>query len=200
MCLLSVWRPHILPLDHQVPINSMILLHLKWWMDTNHFVLGTSIHPPYPNTFLFTDANHYGWGAHLELMRLSFHGPWSEDQSQLHINILEMMAIRLALKEAIKYIHHSCVMISTHNTTVVYINKQGGIQSPNLCVEVWEILHWCLEHDIMISLSYSRQIQYIGRLPFEIGQISQNRMALDQSVANSIFQMLNYPNVDLFAT
>ena len=24
--------------------------------------------------------------------------------------------------------------------------------------------------------------------------------ALDQSVANSIFQMLNYPNVDLFAT
>ena len=191
MCLLSVWRPHILPLDHQVPINSMIRFHLKWWMDTNHFVLGTSIHPPYPNTFLFTDANHYGWGAHLELMRLSFHCPWSEDQSQLHINILEMMAIRLALKKAIKYIHHSCVMISTNNTTVVfYINKQGGTQSPNLCVEVWEILHWCLEHDIMISLSYSRQIQYIGRLPFEIGQTSQNRMALDQSVANSIFQIL----------
>ena len=32
MCLLSVWRSHILPLDHQVPINSMIQFHLKWWM------------------------------------------------------------------------------------------------------------------------------------------------------------------------
>ena len=113
MYLLSVWRPHILPLDHQVPINSMIRFHLKWWMDTNRFVLGTSIHPPDPNTFLFTDASHYGWGAYLEPVRLSFHGRWSEDQSQLHINMLEMMAIRLALRKAIQYIHHSCVMIYT---------------------------------------------------------------------------------------
>ena len=117
MCLLSVWRPHILPLDHHVPINSMIRFHLKWWMDTNRFVLGTSIHPPDPNTLLFLDASHFGWGAHLELMRLSFHGRWSEDQSQFHISILEMMAIRLALKKAIKYIHHSCVMSSADDTT-----------------------------------------------------------------------------------
>ena len=106
------------------------------------------------------DASHFGWGAHLELMRLSFHGCWSEDQSQLHINILEMMVIHLALKKAIKYIHHSCVLISTDNTTVVsyinkqggthspnttvvsYINEQGGTHSPNLCVEVWKILHF----------------------------------------------------------
>ena len=50
-CLLSVWRPRILPLDCQVPINSMIQFHLKWWMDTNRFVQGTSIHPPDPNEF-----------------------------------------------------------------------------------------------------------------------------------------------------
>ena len=87
------------------------------------------------NVFLFTDASHYGWRAHLEPMRLSFHGPWSEDQSQLHINMLEMMAILFALKKAIRFVHHSCVMISTDNTTVVsYINKQGGTHSPNLCV------------------------------------------------------------------
>ena len=104
MCLLSVWRPHILPLDHQVPINSMIRLHLKWWMDTNRFVQGTSIHSPDPNAFLFMDASHYGWGAHLEPMRLSFHGRWLEDQSQLHINMLEIMAICYALKKAIRYI------------------------------------------------------------------------------------------------
>ena len=48
----------------------------------------------------------------------------------------------------------------------------------------------------MISSSYSRQIQFIGRLSFEIGQTSP----LDQSVVNSIFQVLSYPNVDLFVT
>ena len=84
-------------------------------------------------------------------MRLFFHGCWSEDQSQLHINMLEMIAIRFALKKAIRFIHHSCVKISSNNTTLVsYINKQGGTHSPNLCLEVWEILHWCLEHDVRV--------------------------------------------------
>ena len=79
----------------------------------------------------------------------------SKDQSQLHINILDMMAICLALKKAIKYIHHSCVMISTDNTTVVsYINKQGGTHTPILCEEVWKIHRWCLEHDILIGVHH----------------------------------------------
>ena len=65
MCLLSVWRSHILPLNHQALINIIIRFHLKWWMDSNRFVQGTSIHLSNPNTFLFRDASHYGWGAHL---------------------------------------------------------------------------------------------------------------------------------------
>ena len=47
---------------------------------------------------------------------------------------------------------------------------------------------------------FSRQIQHIGRQSFEIGQASQTEWALDQSVAKSIFQMLNYPYVDMFVT
>ena len=97
MCLLSVWKPHILPLDHQVTINSMIKFHLKWWMNTNRFVQGMPIHTPDPKTFLYTDASHYGWGAHLEPMSLSFHDRWSKNQFQLHINMLEIMAICFAL-------------------------------------------------------------------------------------------------------
>ena len=61
VCLLSVWKPHILPLDHQVTINSMIKFHLKWWMDTNRFIQGMPIRPPDPNIFLYTDASHFGW-------------------------------------------------------------------------------------------------------------------------------------------
>ena len=104
---------------------------------SNCFLQGTYIHSPEPSAFLFTDASRYRWGAHLERMRLSFHGRWTKDQSRLHINILKIMAIRFALKKAIQYILHSCVMISTDNTTVVsYINKQEGTHSPSLCIEV----------------------------------------------------------------
>ena len=155
MCLLSVWKPHIFPLDHPISINGMIRSHLQWWINPIRFETGTSIHPPDPKFFLYTDASHYGWGAHLEPTTLSFHGRWTENQSQLHINMLEMMAIRLALKQAKTFIHHSCIMISTDNTTVVsYINKQGGTHSPNLCVEVWKILNWCLEQDIVIRVRH----------------------------------------------
>ena len=45
MCLLLVWKPHILPSDHQVTINSMIKFHLKRWMNTNRFIQGMPIHP-----------------------------------------------------------------------------------------------------------------------------------------------------------
>ena len=48
MCTLSVWKPHILPFDHQVTINSMIKFHLKWCMNTNRFVQRLPIHPPDP--------------------------------------------------------------------------------------------------------------------------------------------------------
>ena len=32
----------------------------------NRFAIGTTIHPPDPKFFLYTDASHFGWGAHLE--------------------------------------------------------------------------------------------------------------------------------------
>ena len=135
-------KPHILPLDHPIPNTGMIRSILQWWMNTNRFETGTLIHPPDPKIFLSIDASHFGWGAHLQPTRLSLHGRWTEDQSQLHINMLEMMAIQLALKQVITFFHHSCIMISTDNTTVVsYINKQGGTHPPNLCVEVWELLN-----------------------------------------------------------
>ena len=123
------------------------------------------------------------------------------DQSQLHINMLEMMAIRLALKQAIAFIHHICVMISTDNTKVVsYINKQGGTHSPNLCVEVWEILNFCQEHDIVRVRHIPGKFNILADRLSRLHRPIRTAWALDQSVANSVFQMLKFPNVDLFAT
>ena len=202
MCLLSVWKPHILPLDHPISINGMIRSHLQWWINPIRFETGTSIHPPDPKFFLYTDASHCGWGAHLEPTTLSFHGRWTENQSQLHIKMLEMMAIRLALKQAKTFIHHSCIMISTDNTTVVsYINKQGGTHSPNLCVEVWKILNWCLEQDIVIRVRHiPGKFNILADRLSRLDKPIKTEWSLDQTVANSVFQMLNFPNVDLFAT
>ena len=66
---------------------------------------------------------------------------------------------------------------------------------------VWEILRWCLEHDIVLR---NRHIP--GKFNILADSLSRldrplnTEWFLDQSVANSIFQKLNFPNVDLFAT
>ena len=153
MCLLSVWKPHKLPLDHQITITRMIRFHLKWWMNSNRFVQGMPIHPPDPQIFLYTDASHFGWGAHLEPMSLSVHGRWSEDQSRHPYQHVGNNGHSFHTDK--KYIRHSCVMISTDNTTVVSnINKQGGTHSPDLCVQVWKILLWCLKHQIVVRIRH----------------------------------------------
>ena len=170
-------------------------------MDTNHFVQGMPIHPPVPNAFLYKDASPYGWGAHLEPINLSFHvAGWKTNP--LHINMLEIIVIHFALKKALKYIHQNCVMISTDNTTVVsYINKQGGTHSPNLCVEVWGILHWCLEQHIVVRVHHiPGKFNVLADCLSRMDKPLKTEWAMDQSIANSILQMLSYASVALFAT
>ena len=117
---------------------------------------------------------------------------------------IEMMAIRFTLEKAITFIHHSFVMMSTDNTTVFsYMNRQGGTHSPNLhvCIEVCKNLNWCHEHDIVVRVRHiSGKFNILTDSLSRLDKPIKTECALDQTIANSIFQMLNYPNVDLFAT
>ena len=86
-------------------------------------------------------------------------------------------------------------MISTYNTTVVsYINKQGRTHSPYLCIEVWEILHWCLEHNIVIRVchilgKFNILADHLSRLDRPL----KTEWALDQSTGSEF----HFPNAQL---
>ena len=186
MCPLS----HFFPIDHYVLINNMIQFHLKWWMDTNRFASGMSIHPPEPTAFLFTDASHSGCGAHLKPMSLS----WSEDQSQLHVNILEMMAIRLPLLcyDLAKQYNSGLLYQQTRRNTFAQLMRRS-MENPPLVpgIRYSEFVRVC-----HIPGKFNLLADRLSRLDRPV----KTEWALDQSVANAIFQMPNYPNVDLFAT
>ena len=84
---------------------------------------------------------------------------------------------------------------------VSYINKQGGTHSPSLCVEVWEILQWCLEQHIVVRIRHiPGKFNVLADRLSRMDKPIKTEWAFDQSIANSIFQMFNYPSVDLFAT
>ena len=96
-------------------------------------VLGGSISPPPPDVSLCTDASLAGWGAHLLPTFETAHGIWSPEESLLHINLLELLAVFRALLCWYEKLRGRAVMLLTDNTTVVaYVNIRAG-PAPDSC-------------------------------------------------------------------
>ena len=202
MALFAQWKPHVLPLEHKIFVTEQIKHHLGWWLDRDRFLRGVVLKQPPPVHTVFTDASCSGWGAHLEPEGLMCHGVWHQNQSHLHINILEMKAILLALKEFQLILSNSSVMIATDNSSVVaYLQKEGGTHSPTLCVEVWETLLWCQENGISLRVRHiPGKTNILADRLSRSGKPISTEWSLNQSICNSIFLMSGHPNIDLFAT
>jgi hypothetical protein len=75
------------------------------------------------------DACPEGWGGfrHDNLpQQILLQGRWSQEETQLHINVLELRAVRLTLKGLEHHILNKSILLETDNTTTMaYINKQG---------------------------------------------------------------------------
>ena len=69
--------------------------HLDWWLNESNVLRSQSLHPLQHALQLFTDISNKGWGAHLE--DSTARGVWSDTESCLHINFLELKAVFLAL-------------------------------------------------------------------------------------------------------
>ena len=121
---------------------------------------------------------------------------------KINPSILEMMVIRFALKEA-KKIHTPLLCYDfyrQYNSGLLYQQTRrntfsqpmhGGMGDPTL-------VSGTRNRDQ--SSSYSGKFNVLADRPSRLDRPLKTEWALDQAVANSIFQMLNYPNVDLFAT
>ncbi len=102
---------------------------------------------------IFTDASKEGWGACLNELQRS--GLWSQEESLLHINLLEMEAVYLGLRAFQEFLSDSTVAVMTDNTTVVsYLNKQGGTKSKTLCLNTIRLLDWADENRINIVSTF----------------------------------------------
>ncbi|MEW8547329.1 MAG: reverse transcriptase domain-containing protein [Candidatus Thiodiazotropha sp.] len=202
MALFAQWKPHLLPLEHLILISPQIKFHLNWWINRDRFIQGVPLKPALPTHSLFTDASLSGWGAHLEPEGLLFHGVWSQGQSHLHINILEMKVILLALKQCEHHVKNSSVMVATDNSSVVaYLRREGGTHSPTLCMEVWETLNWCDQKNIKILVRHiPGKTNILADRLSRLSKPISTEWSLDQTVCNMILAATGYPNIDLFAT
>ena len=196
------WKPQNLLYSHQIGLTTEILQHLRWWLQEDLYHQGIPLRIDPPSHTIFTDASLSGWGAHVEPEGLLFHGLWTEDQSRLHINVLEMKAIFLSLSQAVHKVKNPTVLISTDNTTVVaYIRHQGGTHSTELSEEVWNVLNLCLAHNIQLLAKHiPGRFNTLADRMSRVDKPISTEWSLNQEIANKIFQIMDFPSIDLFAT
>ena len=77
-----------------------------------------------PSISLFTDASNTCWGARLE--ENETHGNRSLEESELHINIKQIMAVLFGLKTIASAIYNTNIKLNIDNTAVVYVIKHMG--------------------------------------------------------------------------
>jgi len=125
---------------------------LQWWIK-NASTTFRPIHIPPHTCFITTDASKFGWGAVFN--GRSTGGRWSADESQRHINELELLAINFGLKSFLNDVLNEHIRIRTDNSTAVaYINKFGGVKSLKCHEIVKDIWLWAFERDVYLTAEH----------------------------------------------
>ena len=84
-----------------------------------------------------------------------YSGLWSNQETSLHINILEMKALFLPLRAFQDTITNQRVTAMCDNSTVVaYVSKQGGAVSDSLCELTGQLLRWTEAHNVLLEARY----------------------------------------------
>ena len=132
---------------------SESLRELEWWASRANLTVGRPFLRPDPTMTIVTDASMEGWGGHLGDWVIS--GQWSSAWAKHHINWLELQAVWLTLQYFLPQVRDTAVDVLTDNsTTVAYINKEGGTQSPNLCYLALDLWAWCRQHGIYLVANH----------------------------------------------
>ena len=196
----QAWSQHSQSWDQQIPIGPWLADATRQWLDLDWLRKGISLIPNSPTVDLFTDASHLGWGAHLGT-RCS-EGLWAPEHSSLHINLLELEAVRLALLDFEAEVQGRVVRVSSDNTsTVWYLNKQGGTGSTSMSLKAEALLLWCERRQIsLVARHIAGKVNVLADQLSRSGTIINTEWTLTHKVLGRVWAHWHKPMVDLFAT
>ena len=94
------------------------------------------------------------------------------------------------------------MLVATDNSTVVvYINKQGGTHSLEMCTLLWKILTWCHRYQITLKARHIPGcLNVMADLLSRSNQVQSTEWSLHSQVFKQICLKWLTPHVDLFAT
>ena len=114
--------------DKQVPLPSDVLEEIKWWNENLSRVNGKKFDIQEPDIIIYSDASLIGWGAYSD--GATARGPWAIEDSEKHINELELLAAFNALRLFTERDRNMSVRLYLDNmTSLCYLNNGGGSHS-----------------------------------------------------------------------
>ena len=182
-----------------IPLDLQSRLAILWWTNRDNLRRGVPLGNIDVEYYLYTDSSTQGWGAHLQDLTAS--GIWSQDQSQLHINVLELQAIWLGLRAFSQRVENARVALMSDNTSAVaYLRNQGGTKSLAMNDLATDICLWSEKRGMTLVPRYlPGHLNVLADHLSRRGQILKTEWSLNQTIADRIFRAWGRPFVDLFA-
>ena len=186
--------------DSPCYISERAKKEVQWWIDNIEQSFAYIKAIPDIDYTIHTDASTLGWGA-CDDLDIS-NGRWTEEEQELHINCLELLAIKFALKSFVPLhpkIRHVRIM-SDNTTAISYINKQGGSHNMSLndiAVQIWLL---CAEYQTHVSAAHIPGKHNV------LADIASREFhdAAEWMLSPNIFENLvdkwGRPDIDLFAS
>ena len=174
---------------------------LLWWKE-NVMTTFAPIHWPPITQEMCTDASgKNGWGASIE-GTMPIGGVWSEEQTDLHINVKEMIAILYALRSFVDVLSGQHVRVLCDNTTAVHtINKMGTTKSMSCNSMVKEIWEFCLANDMFITCTHIPGKENIVADHESRREYKQGEWMLNKDIFHWALTCFGFDaNIDCFAT
>ena len=85
--------------DAEMNITFNMKVDLRWWLDNLSFQKRVINHGN-PDVSITTDASLLGWGAVYDQIKIQ--GRWNKEEQDLHITILELLAIFISTRSFCK--------------------------------------------------------------------------------------------------
>ena len=184
--------------DQQIKLDMDATKDLQFWTTQARKWNGRPIYLPGTDLTITSDASTSGWGASCGTSQTG--GPWTMEEAQAHINLLELRAAFLALQTYASPLNNQHILLLIDNrTAIAYLNHKGGTASKELsklAVEIWE---WCLQRNLTIHAEHIH-----GKLNNRADSESRRNLdssdwRLDVSVFNALMLKMGPCDVDLFA-
>lgn len=148
---------------------------------------------------IFSDASKTGWGV--ACGKETANGRWSEEESQQHINSLELRAAHFGFQIFAKNLRNCQILLRIDNTTAIsYVNRMGGVRFPHLIKISKNIWQFCEARNLFIFASYiSSQDNDVADAESR-KQHPDTEWELSEAAYTHVTNLLGMPEIDLFAS